>query len=237
MNRITNSLRVDNSDGNAERAHPYATILRPDEPTPLHLVTQTHNAAFLWRMKDGANLVNFRPQGPVFSAGYSSDGRFVVTGGRSVRIFDGNEQHVTFARPLHKVEYPHQGLVTSVEFSPANGSYRFLTTSYDETAKIWDWQSDRKIARMIHELKGHDGPVRFGTWSSDGSRVLTVGNDAHPRVWSFPPDGPPKSETLKFPKPLADNAVANADRDFDQLCGILVGWPVRGRRWPRRQHR
>lgn len=221
MNRITNSLRVDNSDGNAERAHPYATILRPDEPTPLHLVTQTHNAAFLWRMKDGANLVNFRPQGPVFSAGYSSDGRFVVTGGRSVRIFDGNEQHVTFARPLHKVEYPHQGLVTSVEFSPANGSYRFLTTSYDETAKIWDWQSDRKIARMIHELKGHDGPVRFGTWSSDGSRVLTVGNDAHPRVWSFPPDGPPKSETLKFPKPLADNAVANADRDFDQLCGAF----------------
>ncbi len=221
VNRITNSLRVDNSDGNAERAHPYATILRPDEPTPLHLVTQTHNAAFLWRMNDGANLVNFRPQGPVFSAGYSSDGRFVVTGGRSVRIFDGNEQHVTFARPLHKVEYPHQGLVTSVEFSPANGSYRFLTTSYDETAKIWDWQPDRKIARMIHELKGHDGPVRFGTWSSDGSRVLTVGNDAHPRVWSFPPDGPPKSETLKFPKPLADNAVANADRDFDQLCGAF----------------
>lgn len=223
-NRITNSLRVDNSEGNAERAQPYATILRPDEPTPLHLVTQTHNAAFLWRVKDGANLVNFRPQGPVFSAGYSSDGRFVVTGGRSVRIFDGDEKLITFARPLHKIEYPHQGLVTSVEFSPANGSYRFLTTSYDETTKIWDWQPDRKIARMIHELKGHEGPVRFGTWSADGSRVLTVGHDARPRVWSFPPDGPPKSETLELPKPPADNAVADADdsdRDFDQLCGTF----------------
>lgn len=226
-NRITNSLRVDNSDGNAERAQPYATILRPDEPTPLHLVTQTHNAAFLWRVNDGTNLVNFRPQGPVFSAGYSFDGRFVVTGGRSVRIFDGDEQHVLFARPLHKVEYPHQGLVTSVEFSPANGSYRFLTTSYDETAKIWDWQPDRKIARMLHELKGHEGPIRFGTWSADGSRVLTVGHDAHPRVWSFPPDGPPKSETLELPKPPANNAVADADkaddseRDFDQLCGAF----------------
>ncbi len=223
-NRITNSLGVDNSDGNAQRAQPYATILRPDEPTPLHLVTQTHNAAFLWRLKDGANLVNFRPQGPVFSAGYSSDGRFVVTGGRSVRIFDGNEQHITFARPLHKIEYPHQGLVTSVEFSPANGSYRFLTTSYDETAKIWEWQPDRNIAQMIHELKGHEGPVRSGTWSADGARVLTVGNDAHPRVWSFPPDGPPKSETLELPKPRADNAVADADdseRDFDQLCGAF----------------
>ncbi len=223
-NRITNSLGVDNSDGNAQRAQPYATILRPDEPTPVHLVTQTHNAAFLWRLKDGANLVNFRPQGPVFSAGYSSDGRFVVTGGRSVRIFDGNEQHITFARPLHKIEYPHQGLVTSVEFSPADGSYRFLTTSYDETAKIWEWQPDRKIARMIHELKGHEGPVRSGTWSVDGARVLTIGNDAQPRIWSFPPDGPPKSETLEFPKPRADDAVADADeseRDFDQVCGAF----------------
>ncbi len=223
-NRVTSALRVDNSDGNAERAQPYATILRPDEPTPLHLVTQTHNAAFLWRVNDGANLVNFRPQGPVFSAGYSSDGRFVVTGGRSVRIFDGDEQHVMFARPLHKIEYPHQGLVTSVEFSPANGSYRFLTTSYDETAKIWEWLPDRKIARMLHDLKGHEGPVRFGTWSADGSRVLTVGHDAHPRVWSFPPDGPPKSDSLELPKQPADNAVADADdseRDFDQLCGAF----------------
>lgn len=223
-NRVTNSLRVDNSDGTAERAQPYATVLRPDEPTPLHLVTQTHNAAFLWRLKDGANLVNFRPQGPVFSAGYSSDGRFVVTGGRSVRIFDGNEQLITFARPLHKIEYPHQGLVTSVEFSPANGSYHFLTTSYDETAKIWEWLPDRKIARLIHELKGHEGPVRFGTWSTDGSRVLTVGHDAHPRVWSIPPEGPPKSETLELPKQAAGNAVADAndsERDFDQLCGAF----------------
>lgn len=226
-NRITNALRVDNSDGNAARALPYSTILRPDEPTPLHLVTQTHNAAFLWRVKDGASLVTFRPQGPVFSAGYSSDGRFVVTGGRSVRIFDGNEQRVTFARPLHKIEYPHQGLVTCVEFSPTNNSYRFLSTSYDETAKIWEWHPDRNIARMIHELKGHEGPVRFGTWSADGLRVLTVGHDARPRVWSFPEDGPPKSDALELPKPPAANAAANADqaddseRDFDQLCGAF----------------
>ena len=222
--RITNSLRVDNSEGTAERAQPYSTILRPDEPTPLHLITQTHNAAFLWRMKDGANLVSFRPQGPVFSAGYSSDGRFVVTGGRSVRIFDADEQLITFARPAHKIEYPHQGLVTSVEFSPANGSYHFLTTSYDETAKIWEWHPNRKTARLLHELKGHEGPVRFGTWSADGARVLTVGHDAHPRVWNFPADAPPKSETLELPKPRADDgnaAAGDSERDFDQLCGAF----------------
>ena len=214
-NRFTSSLQVDHGDGGAKRAQPYAAILRPDEPQPLHVITQTHNAAFLWRLNGGANLVNFRPQGPVFAGGYSSDGRFVVTGGRSVRIFDGDERHVTFARPLHKLEYPHQGLVTSAEFSPANGSFRFLTTSYDETAKIWEWHPDRKIALPIHELKGHAGPVRFGTWSADGLRVLTVGHDARPRVWSFPPNAPPQSEVLELPKPV------QAESDIDQLCGVF----------------
>ncbi|TXT22376.1 MAG: peptidase C14 caspase catalytic subunit p20 [Planctomycetota bacterium] len=203
--------------GSAERALPYATLLRPDEPTPLHLVTQTHNAAFLWRLNGGANLVNFRPQGPVFSAGYSSDGKFVATGGRSVRIFDANEDRITFARPLHKVEYPHQGLVTSVEFSPANGSNRFLTTSYDETAKIWLWHPDRKVSQMLHELTGHEGAVRFGTWSADGSRVLTVGRDGRPRVWSFPPNAPPTSVTLEMFPPRADAA----DQNFEQLGGAF----------------
>ncbi|MBC7817052.1 MAG: hypothetical protein IAG10_09220, partial [Planctomycetaceae bacterium] len=217
---ITHSLQVDNNpEGAARRAEPYAAILRPDEPTPLHLITQTHNAAFLWRLKDGENVVSFRPQGPVFSAGYSSDGRFIVTGGRSVRIFDADERKITYGRLLHKVEYPHDGVASSVEFSPAENSFRFLTTSYDETAKIWEWNPDRKVARLIHTLRGHTGPIRFGTWSADGARVLTVGHDARPRVWSFPSGEEPKSIVLEFPKGQADAKTDEGNRDFDQLCG------------------
>ncbi len=218
---ITQSLQVeDNPEGAARRAEPYAAILRPDEPRPLHLMTQTHNASFLWRLKDGENVVSFRPQGPVFSAGYSSDGRFIVTGGRSVRIFDADETKITYGRLLHKVEYAHDGVATSVEFSPAEKSFRFLTTSYDETAKIWEWSPDRKIARLVHTLRGHTGPVRFGTWSADGARVLTVGHDARPHVWSFPAGAEPKAIVLEFPKDQADKNDEK-NRDFDQLCGAF----------------
>lgn len=227
--RVTRSLQVDNSDGGAKRARPSAAILLPHEPTPKHIVTQTHNAAFLWRLDTGENLVSFRPLGPVFSAGYSFDGQFVVTGGRSVRIFEARENLITYGRPLHKVEYAHQGVVTSVEFSPASGSYRFLTTSYDETAKIWEWIPDRQFVQLVQELKGHDGPVRFGTWSADGARVLTVGHDARPRVWSFPENQPPTSIVLELPQITAQadangNAVANPRQtvpDLDQLCGAF----------------
>ncbi len=238
---ITQSLRVDNGggvDGADYRAEPFAAILRPDEPTPLHLLTQTHRAAYLWRLQAGQNLVgfrpqggenivSFRPQGPVFSAGYSSDGRFVVTGGRSVRIFDANELNTTYGRLLHKVEYPHAGMVTSAEFSPAVKSFRFLTTSYDGTAKIWEWLPNRKFARLIVVLTGHDGPVRFGTWSSDGLRVLTVGHDASPHVWSIEDGKAPKLVVLEIPKAVAASTAAdtppeeNTKRDFDQLCGAF----------------
>lgn len=220
---VTRSLRVDNSDGAEYRAEPYATILRPDEPEPRHLITQTHNAAFLWRLKGdgGEHLVSFRPQGPVFSAGYSSDGRYVVTGGRSVRVFDADENKITFGRPLYKIEHAHEGIVTSVEFTPAENSWRFLTTGYDGTAKIWDWDLNRRGAQLRHTLTGHAGPVRFGTWSADGSQVLTVGHDANPHVWSFPPNEEPKSVVLKFPEAPADVKPEEGLRDYDQFCGAF----------------
>lgn len=214
--RITRSLQVDNRDGSARRAQPFATIARPDEPEPQHLVTQTHNAAYLWRLKDGANLVSFRPQGPVFAASYSSDGRFIVTGGRSVRVFDATESNPTYGRLLHKVEYPHLGIVTSAEFSPAAGSQRFLTTSFDGTAKVWEWQPEQRTVQLVHELSGHTGAVRFGAWSADGTKILTVGHDAKPRVWSLAGNQVPQSVVLDFgvdqPEP---------GQDFDQLCGVF----------------
>lgn len=218
--QVTQALQVENSDRGARRAQPFAVLLRPDEQTPEHIVTQTHNAAFLWRLKDGASLVSFRPQGPVFSAGFSSDGQFVITGGRSVRVFDANEASLTFGRPLHKLEYPHLGVVTSAEFSPVKNSFRFLTTSYDESSKIWEWNPTRREAKLVHELTGHDGPVRFGTWSADGSQVLTVGHDAQPRVWSFVEGQAPKSIALTFGgEQAAPNAELN--RDYDQICGTF----------------
>ena len=223
---ITQSLRVDNSEGDNNdgadyRAEPYAAVLRPDElGEPKHLLTQTHTAAYLWRLQGGQNLVSFRPQGPVFSAGYSSDGRFVVTGGRSLRIFDADESEITYGRLLHKIEYPHDGgVVTSVEFTPAENSLRFLSTSYDGTAKIWEWHPPvpknlkaTGVARWVATLSDHKGPVRFGTWSADGLRVLTVGEDARPRVWDFPPNQKPESTVLEIPL---------NDRKFHQLCGAF----------------
>ena len=216
--KITRSMVVDNSENTAERAQPYGAILRPDEPDPQHIITQTHNAANLWDLKTGANLVSFRPQGPVFSAGYSADSRFAVTGGKSLRIFDADENSPTYGRSLHKVEYPHLGVVTNAEFSPIKGSLQFVSASYDGIAKVWEWQPEQQATRLVHELKGHEGPVRFGTWSADGSKILTVGHDARPRVWTIKPAAEPTPVTLDLPMP-ANKELKK--KDYDQLCGAF----------------
>jgi WD40 repeat protein/serine/threonine protein kinase len=233
---ITDSLRVDNDEpsGAGYRAEPYAAMLvpDPDRVNPPHLVTQTSNAAFLWRLnagKGGEQVSSFRPQGPVFSAGYSADGKYVVTGGRSVRIFDGNEAHkATYGRPLFKLEHPHEGIVTSVEFTPAENSFRFLTTGFDGTAKIWAWDpKGSQVTGPLHTLGRLPVPVRFGTWSADGSRVLTVGDDAIPRVWHLAPEGELKPGTeltpieLPFPKNGADAPPNEQNRKFHLLCGAF----------------
>ncbi len=210
--RFTQTLEINELGSGGNRLRAVSAMFTPQESPPRHVVTQSQNGVTLWRLADGSKLTTFRPQGILFSASYSSDGKVVATGGQSLRLFDADEASPRFGRSLHKIESPHGGIVTSVEFSPVENSQRFVTTSWDGTAKVWEWQPADQNARQLHLLAGHDGPVRFGTWSPDGRRILTVGHDARPRVWTFADDAAaPTSVEL----PMAE------DRDFDQLCGAF----------------
>ena len=52
----------------------------------------------------------------------------------------------------------------------------------------------------------------------DGSKVLTVGHDARPRVWTIKPGAEPTSVVLDLPMPANKDA---AKRDLDQYCGAF----------------
>jgi WD40 repeat protein len=57
---------------------------------------------------------------------------------------------------------------------------RIVTSSYDDTARIWDVSGGTEIA----VLKGHQGPVERAEFSPDGSRVITAARDGTARVWN-----------------------------------------------------
>ena len=68
------------------------------------LVTFDGTAAHLWNLDSGEQLASFRGPFPVSSVAFLNDGdqQFVVSGGASLRIFDGREDLLTFGRPLFR---------------------------------------------------------------------------------------------------------------------------------------
>ncbi|MCC3411578.1 MULTISPECIES: AAA family ATPase [unclassified Microcoleus] len=74
-----------------------------------------------------------------------------------------------------------------VSFDPKD-SNRIVTMGSDPVVRVWDIARNR----VITELVGHKGVVRYGSFDPKNSnRVLTVGNDGTTRVWDLRnPDNP-----------------------------------------------
>lgn len=90
------------------------------------------NSARIW------SATNSRPESAILvhdsvvaDANYSPDGRWIVTASDSAQVWDP-ESARQFGGPLR-----HDDLVSTAEFSP--DSRWILTTSFDRTARIWEW--------------------------------------------------------------------------------------------------
>jgi WD40 repeat protein len=71
----------------------------------------------------------------------------------------------------------HRDLISSATFDPAGT--RILTSSYDDTARIWDAATNKPIGLPMQ----HDGDVWTAAWSPDGARIVTGSSDETARVW------------------------------------------------------
>jgi Tol biopolymer transport system component len=67
--------------------------------------------------------------------------------------------------------------VWGASFSP--DGRRIVTASDDTTARVWDAESGREIAR----LQAYEGTVRSASFSPDGLRIVTASSDKTARVW------------------------------------------------------
>ena len=71
----------------------------------------------------------------------------------------------------------HERTVWSAAFSPFGD--RIVTSSEDETARIWDATTGAEIAT----LRGHGGAVQSAAFSPDGARIVTASADRTARIW------------------------------------------------------
>jgi WD40 repeat protein len=71
----------------------------------------------------------------------------------------------------------HTSAVSGGAWSP-DGTH-LLTTSWDNTARIWDATTGQPHLT----LTGHTSPVTGGAWSPDGTHLLTTSWDNTARIW------------------------------------------------------
>ncbi|MFV0444784.1 MAG: WD40 repeat domain-containing protein, partial [Planctomycetaceae bacterium] len=159
---------------------PDAAILLPDQT--YELVTLHGAAAYQWSLQDLEHHQSYRAHGAVTDAGFTSDGRFVATCSReSVKIWDADS-----GKPLFKLEAPHNGSVTSVEFSPRANSYEFVTAGTDGVAKTWIWdpqQQQVEPGKTFAAAKSSAIAVRDAVYSGNGGHLLTCGDDGLLQLW------------------------------------------------------
>jgi WD40 repeat protein len=70
-----------------------------------------------------------------------------------------------------------KSLVSGASFSP--DGMRVVTTSDDDTARVWDSASGRELA----VLRGHENDVWGALFGPEGKRVVTISKDRTARVW------------------------------------------------------
>ncbi len=192
--RIIRTLRF------PKRIGPMKTALIP-EGRKQSIITLHGNAALRWNLKNLVNDLSYRAHAAVTDGSFSSDGRYVATVSRSIKLWDAET-----ARPLSKLETPHNGAIRSVKFSPRPGSYQFATAGDDGKVYLWNWNPEQRTITKIRSYRTNqeESPIlREVAFSADGSYLLAVGDQGTACLWSLDRETP----VVQF----ADPEVAQVD--------------------------
>lgn len=144
-------------------------------PDGKYVLTGKNNEAILWNIETEQKQKTFRGHsGSVYAVAFSPDGSLILTGGGSsvdklVKLWDAN------TGKLIRTLTGHTGGISSVDFCPT-GTLA-LSSSFDKTAKIWDYESGQELITLQHSSS-----VYCAVFSPSGNQVLT-GSYGTAKLW------------------------------------------------------
>ena len=112
------------------------------------------------------------------------------------------------------------GAEGSIYYNSANGKFEFvglgtgawssggnqiLTSSWDNTAKIWDANTGNELMT----LKGHDAAVTSVSYSADGKRIVTSGADGIVQIYTTDMD-----ELLQIAESRVTRQLTAEEREY-----------------------
>jgi len=129
--------------------------------------------------------VQFSPDGDVLATGSTA---YPAAGGRKgrVKLWDavsGNK--IRELTESDEMPFAHSGPVRTIAFSP--GGEQIITSSYDDTARIWRARDGKLLATLEgHQVDGAGVDVYDAAFNPrDSSVAATGGNDGHVRIWDL----------------------------------------------------
>ncbi len=130
--------------------------------------------AYVWDAKTGDKLPKAFASGtPVTAVAFSVSGKlFATANDGKITIYDSKE--LKMKKGLSK---EHTLDITSISFNPINDY--FVTSSKDNTSKIWDGVS----GGSLFTLRGHTKSVNAAVYSPDGKSIATGSSDNTIKIW------------------------------------------------------
>lgn len=121
----------------------------------------------------------------------------------------------------------HTGWVLNAQFSP--DGKKIITTSTDNTAKIWDASS----GVLLSDLVGHSDKVLSAQFSTDSKNVFTISNDSTIKVWNVASgmvtatirESSKKFSSAKF-GPDGTNIITASEKSFAIIWDKDRGIPI-----------
>jgi WD40 repeat protein len=137
-------------------------------------------AAQVWDVRSGTPLLTLKHDGPVLTAAYSPNGRWIATGSedKTARLWDAATGAQLGAPFVHDPGATTPAYVSHVSFSP--DSKRILTVGGNKFARVFD------VARHEEVFPGglnHLALVKSARFSHDGKLIATAGSSHFVRVW------------------------------------------------------
>ncbi|MEL6106519.1 MAG: protein kinase [Planctomycetota bacterium] len=185
------------------------------------LVTLNGEAAFRWDLDRMVHTKSFRPHAAVTAACFSPDGMVAATASRSVRFWDPET-----GQGIDKLETPHAGPITSLDFSSLIGTagYLIATTGNDDAVRLWTWRGRETGFRLRRELSIDGTGMTQVRFSNDGLRVMGAGMDGRLRVWHLVRDQPAIERALPEPAEITCAEFSIDDRWLAVGTNRKVAW-------------
>lgn len=157
----------------------------------------------------------------ILSAAFSPDGNYFATTSYdcTARIWKVSSGHVVAVLDRYPdVRDGHNGPVTAVAFAPDHDSRRVVTACYDGKARVWEWDDTPGSVQVVEVLKKHEdhvthkGHVTGVTYSRNGERIATHGDDNTTRIW----EKDPKTGSFHWVADLRDHTTRLTPSVFTQ---------------------